>query len=174
MRTLRLLLGVLSFLCLTSCATTRTAEYLLTPNPDSTNTISVVVTPNLGREDGVCFALTNTSTKPFLVDWDSSYLVLDGRTYRCIHAGIRFMEKAAPQAQSPVAPGSKISDCLFPADNIAYSGVYSGWQQEPLGVSTGEYSIAIVCDGKKENVQGSFAMTVKGRASPSASSGGVR
>jgi len=158
-------------LLITSCATTavktRIADYVITPKENPDSILSVVVSPNTGRDDGFCFALTNTGNETVLIDWDNSYLVINNRTFRCIHDGIRFMEKAAPQAKTPVAPGTKISDCLFPESNIELNDIYAGWIQKPLDADSGEYSIAINRGGKQENIQGSFTMIVKDSYIPS-------
>jgi hypothetical protein len=156
---------------ITSCATiavkTRIADYVVTPKENPDNLLSVVVNPYTGREDGFCFTLTNTGNETVSIDWDNSYLVINNRTFRCIHDGIRFMEKAAPQATTPVAPGTNISDCLFPESNIELNDIYEGWIQEPLNADSGEYSIAINLSGKQENIQGSFTMIVKDYYVPS-------
>lgn len=165
----KILLITLGILTLTSCATvkTRIADYVLTPKNNSENLLSVVVSPNTGREDGFCFSLTNTGNETVSVNWDNSYLVINNRTYRCIHEGINFMEKAASQATTRVAPGSKISDCLFPVSNAELPNIYQGWIRKPLEADSGEYSIAVICNGKQENIQGTFSMIIKDTSVPS-------
>lgn len=146
-----------------SCVTTRTniAEYQIEPVENPSNLSSVIITPNVGRPDGFCFKIKNAGVESILIDWDNSYLVINNKTYRCIHSGIRFMEKSAPQAKTPLASGTESSDCLFPESNIELNNVYAGWKQKPLDANKGDYSIAIVHNGKQENIQGTFAMIVK-------------
>lgn len=155
-------------LSLYSCVTTRTniAEYQIEPVVNPSNLSSVIITPNVGRQDGFCFKLKNAGAESILIDWDNSYLVINNKTYRCIHSGIRFMEKSAPQAKTPLASGTEISDCLFPESNIEINNVYAGWKQKPLDADKGDYSIAIVHNGKQENIQGAFSIIVKDSTVP--------
>ena len=157
-----------ALLFLFSCVTTRTnvAEYKIDPVVNPNNLSSVVITTNVGRQDGFCFTLKNTGIESILVDWDNSFLIVNNKTYRCIHAGIRFMDKSAPQAKTPLASGTEISDCLFPESNIEINNVYAGWKQKPLDANNGKYSIAIIHNGKQENLQGTFSMIVKDSTIP--------
>lgn len=153
---------------LLSCVTTRTniAEYKIVPIENPGNLSTITITPNVGREDGFCFKVKNDGSDAVLIDWDNSYIVVNSKTYRCIHSGIRFLEKSAPQAKTPLASGSEISDCLFPESNIEINNVYAGWIQKPLDAGNGEYSIAIIHNGKQENIKGTFSMMVKDNTIP--------
>lgn len=153
---------------LLSCVTTRTstAEYKINPIENPENLSSIIITPNVGREDGFCFIIKNKGNEAVLIDWDNSYIVISSKTHRCIHSGIRFMDKSAPQAKTPLAAGTETSDCLFPESNIEINNVYVGWIQKPLNSDNGEYSIAIIHNGKQENIKGTFSVMVKDKTVP--------
>lgn len=124
----------------TSCmTTTKIANYKITPIVNENSDSTIVVRPNTGRVDGFCFTVENRGSVPIFIDWDKSFLLLNGVSYRCIHAGIRFMEKSAPQVQTPIGPYSTLPDCLFPVDNIYMNDVYQGWMQKPLQSNEGRY-----------------------------------
>lgn len=157
---LYLFLLVILFSVMTSCmTTTKIANYKITPIENENMDSTIVIRPNTGRVDGFCFTVENLSSEPIYIDWDKSFLLVNGVSHRCIHAGIRFMEKSAPQAQTPIGPYSTLSDCLFPVDNIYMNDVYQGWMQKPLQSNEGRYSIAILQNGKESNLQGNFTMT---------------
>lgn len=164
---LNLFLLTILFSVMTSCmTTTKIANYKITPIENENSDSTIVVRPNTGRVDGFCFTVENLSSEPIFIDWDKSFLLLNGVSYRCIHSGIRFMEKSAPQAKTPIGPYSTLSDCLFPADNIYMNDVYQGWMQKPLQSNEGRYSIAIVQNGKESNLQGNFIMTEEEKSVP--------
>jgi len=157
---LNLFLMAILISVMTSCmTTTKIANYKITQIENENIDSTIVIRPNTGRVDGFCFTIENLSSEPIFINWDKSYLLLNGVSYRCIHAGIRFMEKSAPQAQTPIGPFSTLSDCLFPVDNIYMDDVYQGWMQKPLQSNEGRYSIAILQNGKESNLQGNFIMT---------------
>jgi hypothetical protein len=157
---LNLFLMTIVISILTSCmTTTKIANYKISPIENENIDSTIVIRPNTGRVDGFCFTIENLSSEPIFIDWDKSFLLLNGKSYRCIHAGVRFMEKSAPQVQTPVGPYSTLSDCLFPIDNIYMDDVYQGWMQKPLQSKEGRYSIAILQNGKESNLQGNFIMT---------------
>lgn len=156
---LNLFLTAIIFSIMTSCmTTTKVANYQISPTKNENIDSTIVIRSNTGRVDGFCFTLENLSSEPIYINWDKSYLSINGTSYRCIHSGIRFMEKSAPQAQTPIAPYSTISDCLFPEDNIYMKDVYQGWMQKPLQSNEGQYSITIVQNGIESNLQGQFVM----------------
>jgi hypothetical protein len=149
---------------LISCATpdvTRVAEYDLIPKAASGSTFSIVMSPDRGREDGFCFSLKNTGHESVFIDWEKSYLIINNIKYRCIHKGFVFEEVSAPQTITEVNPGSVISDCLFPEKNIEYNDHSQSWIRKPLESNIGEYSVAVICNGRQENLQGTFSMSVK-------------
>ncbi len=157
---LNLFLLVILFSVMSSCmTTTKIANYKITPIENENIDSTIVIRPNTGRVDGFCFTVENLGSEPIFIDWDKSFLLVNGVSYRCIHAGIRFMEKSALQAQTPIGPYSTLSDCLFPTDNIYMNDVYQGWMQKPLQSKEGRYSIAILQNGKESNLQGNFTMT---------------
>lgn len=157
---LNLFLLAVLFSFMTSCmTTTKIANYKITPIENENVDSSIVIMPNTGRVDGFCFTVKNLSTEPIYIDWDKSFLLVNGVSYRCIHSGIRFMEKSAPQAKTPIGPNSTLSDCLFPSDNIYMNDIYQGWKQKPLQSNDGQYSIVIIQKGKESNLQGYFTMS---------------
>jgi|SRR5690554_495420 len=164
---LNLLLVTIIITVMTSCmTTTKIANYKITPIENENTDTTIVIRPNTGRVDGFCFTVENLSSEPIFINWDKSFLLINGVSYRCIHASIRFMEKSAPQAQTPIGPYSTLSDCLFPVDNIYMNDVYQGWMQKPLQSNEGRYSIAIVQNGKESNLQGNFIMTEEEKSVP--------
>lgn len=157
---LNLFLLAILILFMTSCmTTTKIANYKITPIVNENMDSTIVIMPNTGRVDGFCFTVKNLSTEPIYIDWDKSFLLVNGVSYRCIHSGIRFMEKSALQAKTPIGPYSTLSDCLFPTDNIYMNDIYQGWMQKPLQSNEGRYSIAIVQNEVESTLQGHFTMT---------------
>lgn len=72
-------------LIFTSCmTTTRIATYKITPVENKNNGTTIAIMPNTGRIDGFCFAVEDLSSELILIDWDKSYLLLNGVSYRCI------------------------------------------------------------------------------------------
>lgn len=152
---------ILFFSACTSTQLVRKANYDITVKEGVSDSILVFISPNTGREEGFCFTLTNKGSEAINLDWDNSYLVINNQSLKCIHAGIRFMEKSAPQPMTPIAPGSYISDCLFPINNINYDSENLKWIQDPLNPQYGDYSLAIIrSDSSRVNIQGTFVTNI--------------
>jgi hypothetical protein len=151
----------LIFSFFTSCmTTTKIARYTITPDKNENLDSTIVILPNLGRVDGFCFTLNNVTNEPIFINWDKSFLLINGITYRCIHSGIRFIEKSTAQTITPIGPHSILSDCLFPSDNIYMNNVYEGWLQKPLQANEGRYFISILRNSNESTLQGNFTMTI--------------
>ncbi len=80
------------------------------------------------------FVLTNRGQLVIRVIWDESAFVdQNARTHRVMHEGIRFIERDRPMPPTPIPPGAKLADLLFPVSYVYFvSGSYGGWRQNPL------------------------------------------
>ncbi|MDO4994312.1 MAG: hypothetical protein Q4E32_04850 [Bacteroidales bacterium] len=69
-------------------------------------------------ENSMGFSLQNNSSNPILIDWEKCAIIKYGTSMRCIHAGIKYNEKANLQTKTIVFPSTQITDLLCPAENI--------------------------------------------------------
>ena len=85
------------------------------------------------------FTLRNKTTHSIKIPWDEvAYINPSGESMRCIHSGIKLIDRNSAQAPTIVAKNSSLTDLLVPADNIYYiSGKYGGWETKSL---LGEYT----------------------------------
>ncbi len=85
------------------------------------------------------FVLRNKSSHSIKIPWDEiAYINPNGESMRCIHSGVKLIDRNNAQAPSIIAKNSSLSDMLVPSDNIYYvSGNYGGWQTKNL---FGKYS----------------------------------
>lgn len=90
-------------------------------------------------KEGVSFDLFNKGSQAVTVDWNSaSFIDTAGVSHPVIHQGVRFVNKAAPQAVTVIPPGTRLQDQVIPSDNIFVLG--SGWATRsfiPKAPSTG-------------------------------------
>jgi hypothetical protein len=81
-------------------------------------------------------AIANTSTGLVSVIWDETAAILpDGTSDRVIHAGTRYIERDRPTPPTPIAPGSRIVDGIWPVSLVNWSG--ESWIESPIALSSG-------------------------------------
>jgi hypothetical protein len=81
----------------------------------------------------VNFTLQNLTNNIMKIIWDESALILDSKTERILHSGVRYIESNNPQIPTIVIPKAFLSDLMTPIDNIHFINVYEvGWQVSPL------------------------------------------
>ena len=75
------------------------------------------------------FDLKNKSGHTIKINWDDvSYVDINGRTGRVMHAGVKYAERNNSQPATTIPKNATISDILLPTDNVYFvSGQYGGW-----------------------------------------------
>ncbi len=90
--------------------------------------VSVVIFPGEKEFD---FVMVNKTDHTVKLVWDDAAIVgIDGTSDRVIHAGVKYTDKARPQAPSVIVRRGKLSDLAAPAGNISW--VYNNWYTAPL------------------------------------------
>ena len=84
------------------------------------------------------FELKNKSGHTIKINWDDvSYVDVNGKTGRVMHAGVKYTERNNSQPATTIPKNATISDILLPTDNVYFvSGQYGGWREEYLIPST--------------------------------------
>lgn len=78
------------------------------------------------------FKLENKSNHSIKINWDDvSYVDINGKVGRVMHAGIKYSEKNNSQPPITIPKGASIEDILVPTDNVEYES-YIGWYTKPL------------------------------------------
>jgi len=86
---------------------------------------------------GISLSIQNQSDETVTVLWDESSVVdPSGLSQRIIHTGVRFMDKAQPQAPTPIPPDSRVEVSIWPADRFVF--VLDTWLPRPIPVKDGE------------------------------------
>lgn len=80
------------------------------------------------------FELKNKSTHTMKINWDDiSYVDINGKTRRVMHAGVKYIERNNSQPATSLPKGASLSDILLPTDNVILSsGLYGGWIESNL------------------------------------------
>ena len=80
------------------------------------------------------FELKNKSTHTMKINWDDiSYVDINGKTRRVMHAGVKYIDRNNSQPASSIPKGASLSDILLPTDNVTFiSGSYGGWRESNL------------------------------------------
>lgn len=80
------------------------------------------------------FELKNKSTHTMKINWDDiSYVDINGKTRRVMHAGVKYIERNNSQPATSIPKGASLSDILLPTDNVILSsGLYGGWIESNL------------------------------------------
>ena len=80
------------------------------------------------------FTLRNKTNHSIKIPWDEvAYINYRGESMRCIHRGIKLIDRNNEQAPTIVAKNSTLTDLLIPSDHIYYvSGKYGGWRERSL------------------------------------------
>lgn len=79
------------------------------------------------------FTLLNNSNKNIKIDWDNSTYVDDKNiSHRIAHGSIKMIETEKAQMPSIIAPNSKFSDFVIPADHINLNPTTYTWEIDDL------------------------------------------
>ena len=81
------------------------------------------------------FELVNKSNHTIKINWDDiSYVDINGRAGRVMHAGVKYDEKNNSQPGTTIPKGTRLSDLLLPTDNVSWisAGQYSRWTETSL------------------------------------------
>lgn len=79
------------------------------------------------------FELKNKSTHTMKINWDDiSYVDINGKTRRVMHAGVKYIERNNSQPATSIPKGASLSDILLPTDNVIFSDLYGGWRESNL------------------------------------------
>lgn len=80
------------------------------------------------------FELKNKSTHTMKINWDDiSYVDINGKTRRVMHAGVKYIERNNSQPATSIPKGASLSDILLPTDNVILSsGLYGDWIESNL------------------------------------------
>jgi putative lipoprotein len=80
------------------------------------------------------FELKNKSTHTMKINWDDvSYVDINGKTRRVMHAGVKYIERNNSQPATSIPKGASLSDILLPTDNVILSsGLDGGWIESNL------------------------------------------
>lgn len=105
----------------------------------------------------IAFEMTNKTDHTIKINWDeAAYIDVNGSTSKVIHSGIRYMDKAAPQAPSVIIKGAKLNDIIAPTDYIYYS---EGWKSKNLLVNFG-YDAEALKSASQTNVGKSIRVLI--------------
>ena len=77
------------------------------------------------------------------INWDEASLIIDGKSRRVMHKGVKFNDRNSPQAPTVIPSNSQIDDLVLPTDNVSYrEGTYSqnssspaSWEQRDLFIT---------------------------------------
>lgn len=80
------------------------------------------------------FELKNKSPHTIKINWDDiSYVNINGKTGRVMHAGVKYTDRNNSQPASSIPKGASLSDILLPTDNVYFaSGQFGGWRESNL------------------------------------------
>ena len=101
---------------------------------------------------GVNLTLTNKSSQPIRILWDISSLVLDGRSMRIIHKGVKLAQKDRTQVPTVVQPGSAISDMIVPSEHFSFNPTQGIWDDDPLVIDDRPHRLRISVTYEIESV----------------------
>jgi hypothetical protein len=79
------------------------------------------------------FGLTNRSSGSIRVLWDdASFVGVDGRADRMMHAGVKFADRSASMPPTTIIRGATLDDLVAPASNVYWQEGLGRWQSRPL------------------------------------------
>lgn len=80
------------------------------------------------------FELKNKTIHSMKINWDDiSYVDIDGKAGRVMHAGVKYTDRNNSQPSSTIPRGASLSDILLPTENVYLeSGQYGGWRTKNL------------------------------------------
>ena len=102
---------------------------------------------------GIELVIINKTKDPVVIDWDRCALILPpSRAERIIHTGVRFLEKAKPQAPTMVPPFTEVREAIWPANYIRWVKSWlanyirwvkswlggSYWSKDPIEIKAGD------------------------------------
>ncbi len=77
------------------------------------------------------FTFINFTNNPISIMWDSSaYVDPSNNSHRIMHLGVKYISRYQPIPPTIVAPMARISDAIFPVDNVEF--VSGTWSQRQL------------------------------------------
>lgn len=81
--------------------------------------------------ENINLLFTNRSSRFIKINWDeAAYVDKDGVSHRLITKGVKYEDKDRPQTPTMVAPKSRVSESVLPADNVYQK--YLRWQARPM------------------------------------------
>lgn len=101
-----------------------------------------------------------------LILWDESSLRLPtGSSSGVMHEGVRFIDRQAPQAPTPVAPGATHTDVMVAKSTVWYGEYTKEWYYSLFYIKTkyDEERNSIFVLGTSQSVSGSLALLINGR-----------
>lgn len=82
-------------------------------------------------EEGIAFELRNKLETPIEIVWDqSSFVNAADESSRLVHGSVKYVDKEHSQPSTTVPPFAKLSENVFPTNNINLSN--SRWSKTPL------------------------------------------
>lgn len=82
---------------------------------------------------GVAFNLKNKTDKTLKLNWDEAALILNNKSTRVMHQGVRYIERDRSQPPSIIPAGSELSDQYSSVDHVYFvSGQYGGWRETSM------------------------------------------
>ncbi len=74
------------------------------------------------------FELQNNTDHSVRVIWDeAAYVDGSGASHGVMHAGVRYVDRRAPQLPTVVARRSRVAEVMLPSDNISWSEAVGDW-----------------------------------------------
>jgi hypothetical protein len=89
----------------------------------------------------ISFSIQNKTDHSIKIPWDeAAFIDAKGSSHRVMHSGVKYTDRANPQAPSIIARKASIEDIVFPADYVYWreGSRYSPgrWEEKPFFVST--------------------------------------
>lgn len=79
------------------------------------------------------FGLTNRSSGSARVLWDdASFVGVDGRADRMMHAGVKFADRSASMPPTTIIRDATLDDLVAPVSNVYWQEGLGRWQSRPL------------------------------------------
>ena len=127
-----------------------TPDASIVGNTVDTSDFSIVFdfpTNSMGSISQISFVITNKTDSVLKIIWESSVFVDSaGESHRVMHEGVRYLERDKIIPPSTLAPGTKLSDVIYPTDYV--SSVNGNWIENPIVSSKPgqQFSILLAID----------------------------
>jgi hypothetical protein len=91
----------------------------------------------LANGRSIFFSIQNKTDHSIKIPWDeAAYIDTNGSSHRVMHSGVKYTDRANPQAPSIIARKASIEDIVFPTDYVYWkerTPVFSAcWEEKPL------------------------------------------